>query len=185
MCNTTCPNSFAHAQPHRSYTAPSTPLFHPQPQYHPNSHSSPLTTSSPQMIHSHSHSLSQTHDHNPSTSYPSSSSSSFYPHTPKTLSRPKPKKISSSTSKHKNVQVDLKVKVERAGCFQAFFVPLARTLPPAPPSSPILGQRLPPSQVVEQDYFGGWDAQRQKKVGRREQWVEDVSGEESMEIDSE
>lgn len=185
MCNPTFPTPFAHAHPHRSYTAPSTPLFHPQPQHHHSHQSSPLFTSSPKMIHSHSHSHSHTHDLTPSTSFPSSSSSSFYPHTPKTLSRPKPKKISSSTSKHKNVQVDLKVKVERAGCFQAFFVPLGRTLPPAPPSSPVLGQRAPQSQVVEQDYFGGWDEQRQKKVGRREQWVEDVSGEESMEIDSE
>jgi len=83
------------------------------------------------------------------------------------------------------VQVDLKVKVERAGCFQAFFVPLARTLPPAPPSSPVLGQRAPVVETIaEGDYFGGWD-ERKKTVGRREQWVEDVSGEESMEIDSE
>jgi len=83
------------------------------------------------------------------------------------------------------VQVDLKVKVELAGCFQAFFVPLGRTLPPAPPSSPVLGQRAPQSgTVAESDNFGGWDGQK-KKVGRREQWVEDVSGEESMEIDSE
>lgn len=32
------------------------------------------------------------------------------------------------------------------------------------------------------DYFNGWD---KRKVGRREQWVENVSGDESMEVDSE
>jgi hypothetical protein len=85
------------------------------------------------------------------------------------------------------VQDRLEVKVERAKGFHAFFVPLARALPPAPPTSPVLGQRAPSisgANAGGEDYFQGWD---KHKGGRREQWVEDVSGEEDsgMEVDSE
>lgn len=167
-------HAHAHPHPHRSYTSPSAPLFHPQPQRAQPTQSQLINP--PPLTHS--------------TSYASSPSSSSFPHTPKTLTgRPKPsKKVSTSTaSKHKNVQDRLEVKVERAKGFHAFFVPLARTLPPAPPSSPVLGQRAPPATAANaggEDYFEGWD---KHKVGRREQWVEDVSGEEDsgMEVDSE
>lgn len=77
--------------------------------------------------------------------------------------------------------------MERAKGFHAFFVPLARAQPPAPPSSPVLGQRALPHQMGAlaggDDYFNGWETKQ--KVGRREQWVENVSGDESMEVDSE
>ncbi|KAL7423058.1 hypothetical protein Q5752_002357 [Cryptotrichosporon argae] len=52
--------------------------------------------------------------------------------------RPKmPKKASSSVTKARAVQCALEVKVEKAKGFHAFFVPLARAVPPAPPSSPV------------------------------------------------
>ncbi|OCF37218.1 hypothetical protein I316_01125 [Kwoniella heveanensis BCC8398] len=53
--------------------------------------------------------------------------------------RPRPiKKPSGSTShKQRNVQMSLEVKVEKAKGFHAFFVPLCKGLPPAPPCSPV------------------------------------------------
>lgn len=65
--------------------------------------------------------------------------------------------------------------MERAKGFHAFFVPLGRSLPPAPPSSPVMA----PSQGP--DYFGtSWDLGShplgQKKVSTEERWVEDVKG---------
>ena len=107
--------------------------------------------------------------------------SSGYTHTPKlqkagSLSRPKPtKKMSSSNSKHKTVQVSLEVKVERAKGFQAFFVPLARNLPPAPPSSPVLAHREP-----GENYFSGWDKDKNRQ---NDQWVEDITGDASGAMD--
>lgn len=166
------PTPLFHPQPHRAFTfsTPNNPLF--------SHHAQPPSSSqiAPPLTHSHS------------SSYPSSSSA--IPHTPKSKTRPKHIKKCSTTGKQRTVQVALEVKVEKAKGFHAFFVPLARALPPAPPSSPVLGQRAPPPSTAlggepagGDDYFAGWD--KQKTVGRREEWVEDVSGEESMEIDSE
>lgn len=81
------------------------------------------------------------------------------------------KKMSSTTGKHKSVQVSLEVKVERSRGFHAFFVPLARAMPPAPPSSPVFGQSSnTPSQS---DDDAGWSAEG-SKASCEERWVENV-----------
>lgn len=71
--------------------------------------------------------------------------------------------MSSTTGKHKNVQVALEVKVERSRGFHAFFVPLARSMPPAPPSSPVFGQ----STNEQQDTY-------ERPKATEERWVEDI-----------
>jgi len=82
--------------------------------------------------------------------------------------RPKPlvKKNSVSTrDKRHDVQSNLEAKVEKSKGFHAFFVPLGRGVPAAPPSSPVL---------APQDSHGHGQG-----VGRKdyfEDWVEDVSG---------
>lgn len=80
------------------------------------------------------------------------------------------KKMSSTTGKHKSVQVSLEVKVERSRGFHAFFVPLARSMPPAPPSSPVFGQSANVLQVQQEDGHGQQDAGKRGE----ERWVEDV-----------
>lgn len=80
-----------------------------------------------------------------------------------------PKKMSSTTGKHKSVQVALEVKVERSRGFHAFFVPLARSMPPAPPSSPVFGQSA--NAAAEQD-GSAWSSQSKSC---EERWVEDVN----------
>jgi hypothetical protein len=107
------------------------------------------------------------------------------------------KSCGSNPGKQRNVQASLEAKVERAKGFHAFFVPLARTLPPAPPSSPVLQAAQPRARSAfgscsgsasgagmdaaatgpSRDYFGSWD-----KKGN-EQWVEDVD--DGMDLDSE
>jgi hypothetical protein len=88
-------------------------------------------------------------------------------------SKPRPKmplvkKPSCSTrDKRNDVQQNLEAKVEKSKGFHAFFVPLGRSLPPAPPSSPVLGastniQSGAGGEQVGKDYF--------------EDWVEDVGG---------
>lgn len=81
------------------------------------------------------------------------------------------KKPSCSTREKRNdVQQNLEAKVEKSKGFHAFFVPLGRSLPPAPPSSPVLGASNTHTQVggggeqvgIGKDYF--------------EDWVEDVGG---------
>jgi hypothetical protein len=85
-----------------------------------------------------------------------------------------PKKTSSTTtSKVKSVQVSLEVKVERSRGFHAFFVPLARGMPPAPPSSPVFGQS---------SNFGE-PADMHHKSPSEERWVEDV-GQHRMDVDA-
>jgi hypothetical protein len=78
------------------------------------------------------------------------------------------------------VQASLEAKVERAKGFHAFFVPLARSIPPPPPSSPV----LQPAEArggsgqgsrVGKIFFDQWE-----KKG--EQWVEDID---VMDLDSE
>lgn len=83
------------------------------------------------------------------------------------------KKVSSTTTnKVKSVQVSLEVKVERSRGFHAFFVPLARSLPPAPPSSPVFGQ----SSNTEQR-----DDEQPGSKSCEQHWVEDVH---RMDIDA-
>ena len=111
----------------------SQPLLAPQPVV-----PRPLFTSRP-IPPLLSHSIS-------TPTYPASSSFPIplpHSHSLSNKARPKPlKKPSTSTpTKHKSVQLSLEVKVERAKGFHAFFVPLARSLPPAPPSSPVLHPR--------------------------------------------
>ena len=197
-----------HHQPHRSYTMPSTPIFHPpRHTHHIHHHSSPIP---PYLTHSTSYPASSSHI---ITTPTSTLAAKPQPHSLSTkgtsLARPSPcKKPSSSTiAKQKSVQLSLELKVERAKGFHAFFVPLARTLPPAPPSSPVLAARqigpneldTPPTGFAldggfsghcsagsargVNDYFSGWD---KPKVAQREQWVEDVGEDSSgMEVDSE
>ncbi|WVQ96456.1 hypothetical protein IAU59_003561 [Kwoniella sp. CBS 9459] len=115
--------------------------------------------------------------------------------------RPRPiKKPSGSTShKQRNVQMSLEVKVEKAKGFHAFFVPLCKGLPPAPPCSPVHSHgslaktnggndalSSPSSSSSssghshelgggadvldgQTDYFGIWGNGKE-----RDQWVEDV-----------
>ncbi|BEI83051.1 hypothetical protein CcaverHIS002_0309190 [Cutaneotrichosporon cavernicola] len=139
------------------------PLFHPKPvrPAFTSSYSSPLlptsTCTSPPF--------------SSTTGSASASSSPSPPHIPNHKSshslsskpRAKAKKMSSTTGKHKNVQVALEVKVERSRGFHAFFVPLARSMPPAPPSSPVFGQSSNEQQ----------GAYERPKVCE-ERWVEDV-----------
>jgi hypothetical protein len=82
-----------------------------------------------------------------------------------TTKRPKPltKKNSVSTrDKRHDVQSNLEAKVEKSKGFHAFFVPLGRGVPAAPPSSPVLAPQDGHGQVGGKDYF--------------EDWVEDVRG---------
>lgn len=149
-----------------------------------------------------------------STPSPSSSSSSHspkpQPQTPTyTLSKPlhtRPKTATkkpcaSTPHKQKSVQMSLEVKVERAKGFHAFFVPLARSMPPAPPSSPVLraqsgcgsggcrdGDRDGDGEghdLIERkldlNVSGRWGERSKRRS--EEEWVEDV--EESMEVNSE
>lgn len=78
-----------------------------------------------------------------------------------------PKKMSSTTGKHKSVQVSLEVKVERSKGFHAFFVPLARSMPPAPPSSPVLAHS-------EGKDFPEWSLDGSIERKGEERWVEDI-----------
>lgn len=84
----------------------------------------------------------------------------------KSTGRPKlgHKKPSCSTrDKSREVQSSLEKQVEKAKGFQAFFVPLGKGLPAAPPSSPVLGARGHTHEAQGgKDYF--------------EDWVEDVRG---------
>jgi len=93
-------------------------------------------------------------------------SSSKTPISSTTTKRPKAltKKNSVSTrDKRQDVQINLEAKVEKSKGFHAFFVPLGRGIPAAPPSSPVLGaQRDRDQGEVGKDYF--------------EDWVEDVRG---------
>ncbi|WWC88713.1 uncharacterized protein L201_003626 [Kwoniella dendrophila CBS 6074] len=95
------------------------------------------------------------------------------------ISRPKVLKKSSgsTTQKQKNVQMSLELKVEKAKGFHAFFVPLCKNLPPAPPCSPVNNHGTHgQTQTINQntnsiDYFGGcWN-----KSKSNDQWVEDIS----------
>lgn len=86
-----------------------------------------------------------------------------------------PKKGSSSTGKHKSVQVSLEVKVERSKGFHAFFVPLARSLPPAPPSSPVLAS-------TEGKAFAEWSLDGDNRKGE-ERWVEDIEQPQQQRMD--
>lgn len=116
----------------------------------------------PTLHHSHAH----THTHSlPTTPIPKASSSKPRPKMPLV------KKPSCSTrDKRHEVQHNLETKVEKSKGFHAFFVPLGRSLPPAPPSSPVLGASTTHQQTgggaggegVGKDYF--------------EDWVEDVGG---------
>lgn len=75
------------------------------------------------------------------------------------------KKPSCSTrDKSRDVQSSLEKQVEKAKGFHAFFVPLGKSLPAAPPSSPVLGGQGHGRQEVvgAKDYF--------------EDWVEDIRG---------
>ncbi|CAD6567521.1 MAG: hypothetical protein TREMPRED_003686 [Tremellales sp. Tagirdzhanova-0007] len=108
------------------------------------------------------------------------------PHiTPRTVwKKPSP----STPTKQKSVQLSLELKVERSRGFYPFFVPLARSMPPAPPSSPTLQTNMQPclpdgDQMVDQsakgfvDYFDSWQERVQE---------DPVKGpeEERMELDS-
>ncbi|CAK9780818.1 hypothetical protein CC85DRAFT_285958 [Cutaneotrichosporon oleaginosum] len=154
-----------HSSPLCSSSSPqeSTTLFHPKPvrPAFTSSYSTPLLPSS-----------TGTSPTFPSTASSSSAGNSPSPPHPPCLKpslsfsskpRSKSKKMSSTTGKHKNVQVSLEVKVERSRGFHAFFVPLARNMPPAPPSSPVFGQSANEQQ----------GAYEPPKVGE-ERWVEDV-----------
>jgi hypothetical protein len=82
------------------------------------------------------------------------------------------KKPSCSTrDKRNDVQQNLEAKVEKSKGFHAFFVPLGRSLPPAPPSSPVLGA----STNIQ---TGGVRGAEQVGIGKDyfEDWVEDVGG---------
>jgi hypothetical protein len=169
----------------------------PAPLFH--SFSSPQTHF---QHHHHFHPSTSTSIPVTPTQAQSSSSSSPAPHIlnqshlkpcrPKISANKKP--TSSSNQKTKSVQKSLEVKVERAKGFHAFFVPLARSMPPAPPSSPVLRPRdsgldnidRGPSEESDGfsigDYFG---SNCQGFVKGREIWVEDVSEESGMEVDSE
>lgn len=180
-------HAHAHHSPcaHRSFSVPSTPMYHPHPQY-PSNVAFHLP---PPLLHSASSSSSSAFPQSINTS-PSSSTRPPVQVGSCSRSRPKPfKKLSSSTNpqKHKTVQMSLEVKVEKAKGFrEAFFVPLARNLPPAPPSSPVLGhstiQRTVSPMNTSQhasDHFGSsWD--NQQKAQCREHWVEHVPGSQSQ-----
>ena len=63
------------------------------------------------------------------------------------------------------------MKVEKAKGFHAFFVPLGKGVPAAPPSSPVLGARNPSSEAngngagIGKDYFEDWVEDVGRKVG--------------------
>lgn len=64
------------------------------------------------------------------------------------------------------------MKVEKAKGFHAFFVPLGKGVPAAPPSSPVLGARNPTSGLADgqgnglgKDYFEDWVEDIGRKVG--------------------
>ena len=96
--------------------------------------------------------------------YPSSSKPSD------TAPRPKlnpAKKSCSTLSSQRTVQSHLEHTSQRLGGWQPFWVPLARGVPPPPPSSPVSSHMG--------DYFpAGW---REARVGPKseDEWVEDVS----------
>ncbi|WVR06428.1 hypothetical protein IAU60_003459 [Kwoniella sp. DSM 27419] len=152
----------------------------PIPAFQPHSHSVPSTPSYPPSRPT----LSPSH----AQSYSPVQSQSM------TSRRPKPlKKPSASTSnKQRNVQMSLEVKVEKARGFHAFFVPLCKNLPPAPPSSPVLhahGKKETQASgnaagmdLQSEDYFGSWKG-GSTKIKERDQWVEDVRGD-AMELDA-
>ncbi|KAK8858631.1 hypothetical protein IAR55_002860 [Kwoniella newhampshirensis] len=119
---------------HTSFSAPTTPL----------GSSSSSSTSRP--AHS-SHSQSQLHRTTTAGGRP----------------RGPTKKPSGSTStKQKNVQMSLEVKVEKAKGFHAFFVPLCKTLPPAPPCSPVHSHgSVNPGSTPQQTNKGNQDVQGQ------------------------
>jgi hypothetical protein len=78
---------------------------------------------------------------------------------------PNKKPSHSTRDKSRDVQSSLEKQVEKAKGFHAFFVPLGKNLPPAPPSSPVLGGHGQGRQEVvvgRKDYF--------------EDWVEDIRG---------
>lgn len=80
------------------------------------------------------------------------------------------KKPSCSTrDKRADVQSNLEMKVEKAKGFHAFFVPLGKSLPPAPPSSPVLGGAQHTHQADRaagtKDYFEDWVEDVGRKVG--------------------
>lgn len=140
-----------------SPSSPSPPPFYSQP-------------SSPTEMYSVSH-----HEHHPHQAVPGPSNPKppALHHTTslnmkgKTTGRPKlGKKPSCSTrDKSRDVQSSLEKQVEKAKGFHAFFVPLGKGLPAAPPSSPVLGAhgRGAGHEVTAgKDYF--------------EDWVEDVRG---------
>jgi len=157
------------------FTQPPFPLPH-FPLYTSKPIPPPLQLSATDPSHACSSSFSQKpHIHPPPHS--------ISPKSAKIAKKPSP----STPSKHKAVQLSLELKVERAKGFRPFFVPLARSMPPAPPSSPVLrahGDLSDGDGGVESgkmDFFASWE-QRVKRR-EREEWVEDV--EEGMEIDSE
>lgn len=101
------------------------------------------------------------------------------------------KKSRSEQAKQRAVQASLENKVSLSRGF-AFFVPLGKSLPPAPPSSPVLSGRSAPCGGLldlgsgamsaaavaaannggkeQPDYFGVWDNKGE------ERWVEDMHG---------
>ncbi|WRT67819.1 uncharacterized protein IL334_004793 [Kwoniella shivajii] len=217
---------FMHKSP-RSHSHTQSPIFSPtmpltfSRQVYGTFSTSPITSisgpSQPTPIH-HSHSVPST----PITLTSSSSCTTITTNNSRPpvithsqshrITRPKSmKKPSGSTSqKQKNVQMSLEVKVEKAKGFHAFFVPLCKNLPPAPPCSPvgshgngngILKQRDDDNQnngvsgfggngndnasgignLTEMDYFGQWNKRKEN-----DQWVEDVttSLSEGMDIDA-
>ncbi|WWC62510.1 uncharacterized protein I303_105106 [Kwoniella dejecticola CBS 10117] len=184
-----------------------TPIPHLSSAQYPNHHHSQIQNHTQQQ-YTVGQSLSM--PPTPFSVSPSSSSRPSIPHrmtstgavagpsTSTATSRPnKPlKKSSGSTNqKQKNVQMSLELKVEKAKGFHAFFVPLCKNLPPAPPCSPVNGhghghghhipkkghqqhQQLHQADNIAMsneldlglDYFGSWNKSR-----AHDTWVEDIS----------
>lgn len=139
-------------------------LQNPTPSYF-NYHTQPTPSPSP----FYSQPSTPTQSCQPSTS---TSTSTTTIHKSSSLKcRPKlpHKKPSCSTrDKRTDVQQNLEAKVEKAKGFHAFFVPLGKSLPPAPPCSPVLGATNP------QHGRGGQSQQDGMGKDYFEDWVEDV-----------
>lgn len=163
-------------QHHRSHTTSPLPspkmmaVQNPTPAYFAYSHHSHghASSSSPSPFYSQPSS--------PAYATPTASSSSTpkLQHSSSTSMKSRPKlphkKPSCSTrDKRADVQLNLEMKVEKAKGFHAFFVPLGKSLPPAPPSSPVLGSTHPPRQAADgsgrKDYFEDWVEDVGRKVG--------------------
>ncbi|ORY24283.1 hypothetical protein BCR39DRAFT_325346 [Naematelia encephala] len=194
---------------HTMLVPPQRPIFtHPSPNPHSHSHS--LAT--PPPAHHLTTPPPLTHTHSSQSFFPQTPRSIPPITTPPStnnlnpiMSRPNPinpcsrsnsskfningnKKLSASTNtKHKAVQLALEQKVDKAKGFHAFFVPLARPIPNAPPSSPVLHPQCTTTTTTnmmgqkEKDYFGKWHEHVTGPKGSQ-QWVEDVD--DSMQLDS-